>query len=146
MIAEELYKGRSCEELGLSDVACSSRKETLARFLLTWDGVDFYSSYQRWIVAEAKGVEAVQHVVPTDPPSGKQEPMPSYGSMFKELSDSIHHIVRSGIAVCSVEKHETRYAICLTCEFLHAGRCSKCGCFMKLKAKFEAMKCPEQKW
>lgn len=146
MIAEELYKGRSCKELGLSDIACSSRKETLERFLSVWDGIDFYHSYHKWIVSEEKEARTEQSIEPTASFANKQEAMPSYGSMFKELTDSIHHIVRSGIAVCSVEKHEERYAICSACEFLHAGRCSKCGCFMKLKAKFEAMKCPEQKW
>lgn len=46
------------------------------------------------------------------------------------------------------EKYAERIAICASCEHLiqPTFRCSKCGCFMKLKAKLEDAKCPVQKW
>lgn len=41
-----------------------------------------------------------------------------------------------------------RFEICKTCEFLteHTNRCQKCGCFMTVKTKLEAAKCPLGKW
>ena len=43
---------------------------------------------------------------------------------------------------------ERRYAICQECPFFMKGskRCSKCGCFMKLKTSLEQAKCPVHKW
>lgn len=40
-----------------------------------------------------------------------------------------------------------RLAICASCPFLVKGKkCSKCGCFVRLKAKFKSCHCPEGKW
>lgn len=41
-----------------------------------------------------------------------------------------------------------RLTLCNSCEFFNSdsGRCSKCGCFMKIKAKIQAAKCPIGKW
>ena len=46
------------------------------------------------------------------------------------------------------ELHEARLEICRACEFFkpRTERCSKCGCFMKLKTKLENAKCPIGKW
>jgi DNA gyrase inhibitor GyrI len=40
-----------------------------------------------------------------------------------------------------------RWAICQTCpELTPNNRCKQCGCFMKLKTKVKAAKCPIGKW
>ena len=40
-----------------------------------------------------------------------------------------------------------RWDICLGCEFFKdSGRCSKCGCFMKVKTQFIHASCPVGKW
>ena len=40
-----------------------------------------------------------------------------------------------------------RWTICQTCpELTDANRCKQCGCFMKLKTKIKAAKCPIGKW
>ena len=40
-----------------------------------------------------------------------------------------------------------RWAICQACpELTEANRCKQCGCFMKLKTKVKAAKCPKGKW
>ena len=39
-----------------------------------------------------------------------------------------------------------RWDICLGCEFLNNNKCSKCGCFMKVKHKLAMAKCPIDKW
>ena len=41
-----------------------------------------------------------------------------------------------------------RLAICAECPFFikRSKRCSKCGCYMKLKTSLEQAKCPVGKW
>ncbi len=41
-----------------------------------------------------------------------------------------------------------RLAICQACEYLIAGerRCSKCGCFVEVKARFRTQACPQGRW
>ena len=40
-----------------------------------------------------------------------------------------------------------RWAICQACPELTSGnRCTQCGCFMKIKTKVRAAKCPLNKW
>ena len=43
---------------------------------------------------------------------------------------------------------EARLAICEECEFFisQTSQCSKCMCFMKLKARFLKTTCPISKW
>lgn len=43
---------------------------------------------------------------------------------------------------------EERFSICKQCPELIAGvnQCKKCGCFMELKTKLHAAKCPLGKW
>lgn len=46
------------------------------------------------------------------------------------------------------ELAESRLAICRTCDFfnLRLEKCTKCGCFMKLKTTLERAKCPIGHW
>lgn len=46
------------------------------------------------------------------------------------------------------QKAFDRLAICNTCPFLirPTWTCSKCGCFMKVKARLDKSTCPENKW
>ena len=41
-----------------------------------------------------------------------------------------------------------RLALCEACEFFKAdeGRCSQCGCYMHVKARFRSAKCSKGKW
>lgn len=43
---------------------------------------------------------------------------------------------------------QARYDICKPCDNFkkELATCTKCGCFMKVKVKFENAKCPEGKW
>jgi len=54
----------------------------------------------------------------------------------------------AGLPIASDAVIEERIAICESCEFYikSTTNCKKCGCFMKLKTKFEGMSCPIQKW
>jgi len=46
--------------------------------------------------------------------------------------------------------YNQRIEICKKCEFvketLRQIRCSKCGCFMSLKARLSMLECPAGKW
>ena len=45
------------------------------------------------------------------------------------------------------EDVDHRWALCQACpELTPANRCKKCGCFMKVKTKIKAAKCPIGKW
>ena len=48
----------------------------------------------------------------------------------------------------SKETTDNRISICEECPRLIklTYTCSKCGCFMKVKTKFEQSKCPLEKW
>lgn len=47
----------------------------------------------------------------------------------------------------SAEEKARRLAICEGCEFFTAQRrCTKCGCFMDVKAGWRAARCPVGKW
>jgi len=41
---------------------------------------------------------------------------------------------------------QQRWNVCQSCVFFQRGRCSKCGCFMKLKTQLASASCPENKW
>tara|TARA_B100000925_G_scaffold33189_1_gene21995 strand:+ start:1629 stop:1799 length:171 start_codon:yes stop_codon:yes gene_type:complete len=43
---------------------------------------------------------------------------------------------------------QARFDICKSCEYFikEGSRCSKCGCFMKLKCKAKMAHCPVNKW
>jgi hypothetical protein len=47
----------------------------------------------------------------------------------------------------SEELAEERMSICQACpELLPTKNCKQCGCFMTIKTKYEAAKCPLGKW
>jgi hypothetical protein len=43
-------------------------------------------------------------------------------------------------------QQKERERICLTCEHLRMGICTKCGCVIKGKVKFAKTSCPLKKW
>lgn len=46
----------------------------------------------------------------------------------------------------SEEIYEERLSVCKSCEFLNAGTCGACGCYVELRAAARAGKCPYKKW
>jgi len=46
----------------------------------------------------------------------------------------------------SEEIYEARLSVCKSCEFLNAGTCGACGCYVELRAAAKAGKCPYKKW
>lgn len=69
--------------------------------------------------------------------------------MLQASRDSkVTDLVNPKIARASKEKAQKRYDICSDCELFDKafGRCTSCGCFMKLKTTLEISKCPKGKW
>lgn len=46
----------------------------------------------------------------------------------------------------SEEHYEARLAICKTCDYLNAGTCGACGCYVELRAAAKISRCPYKKW
>ena len=77
----------------------------------------------------------------------KEPEMPSVSDQAKGLVKSTAKHVRSGFKVVDSEIFNRRKDMCNNCEFLTTSkRCSKCGCFMKVKARWETSKCPIGLW
>ena len=77
----------------------------------------------------------------------KSRGLPSRSQMASNFAKNVAAITRSGVSLCSEEEHDKRFSLCKSCEYLsEKERCMKCGCFMKIKTKFAAMKCPIGKW
>lgn len=76
--------------------------------------------------------------------------MPTALEMMKNLATTGKDIVTSTLkgnpSLASEDERHRRWAICQGCPFLQNDRCTKCGCYMKVKVAFHATKCPEDKW
>ena len=46
----------------------------------------------------------------------------------------------------SEEEYERRLAVCKSCDYLNAGTCGACGCYVELRAIAKAGRCPYKKW
>jgi hypothetical protein len=76
--------------------------------------------------------------------------LPSVLQMAKNLMEDSTKIVTNALqgnsTLVSDDIRTQRWSTCQTCEFLLNDRCTKCGCFMKVKVAFQTSKCPEGKW
>lgn len=152
-IAYRIYSGETAEQVGITPVGYASRKETLDRFLATAPPLmDFDAEYVQWLrgdIAGQRGENIVsssrKEETPIDTTSccGKT---PTVADQIKSASKAALRYARSGGKLVNDEIYQTRIGICRACEFLHGGRCSRCGCFMRLKAKLPAEKCRVGKW
>ena len=72
---------------------------------------------------------------------------PSLAKQARNLAQTAGQIARNP-KVANDDLYEQRMKICRACAFFDAEqvRCRKCGCKLKGKARFEAAKCPIQKW
>lgn len=60
----------------------------------------------------------------------------------------VYKLIKEGKMLADAEKANQRMNICENCEFLKKDfyQCDKCNCFMKVKTKLFAAKCPIEKW
>lgn len=63
-------------------------------------------------------------------------------------SDVVKNYIQNGEILSGDEKIDFRINVCYNCKCLdkETSRCSLCGCFMKVKVKLDAAKCPIGKW
>ena len=72
-------------------------------------------------------------------------------TMAKNLYHAIKAITKSRCEFTKIQEYQRRLDICRQCEYLIPTnrdrlRCGKCGCYMIVKAKFQVMTCPADKW
>jgi len=80
--------------------------------------------------------------------------MPPVSEQVKGFGLAIMKMIEGGVKPADPETLKKRQGICDGCEFLGRdgdpphwqGRCKKCGCFMKVKARIAAMTCKIGKW
>lgn len=44
------------------------------------------------------------------------------------------------------EVYENRLSVCKQCDYLEAGTCLACGCYVELRAAVKKNRCPYKKW
>lgn len=44
------------------------------------------------------------------------------------------------------EVYEGRLTVCKKCDYLEAGTCGACGCYVELRAAVKRNRCPYKKW
>jgi len=92
--------------------------------------------------------KGVARTPPSKPPSKKQR-QPSIFKKGANFIKSAAKHVAGGMKAVSQEEMDRRMAICEGCEFFTGGdrpKCSKCGCHLKIKARWESAHCPINKW
>jgi hypothetical protein len=90
-------------------------------------------------------------VCPDDVPCVEvTDELPSAMEMAKNLMRDGTTILKGALGgnktLADDSLREHRWAICEACPMLQNNRCTKCGCFMKVKVAFAATKCPLKKW
>ena len=80
-----------------------------------------------------------------------EQSLPTAKEMMKNLLTDgkamITNAMKGNPTLVSDEVREHRWATCQACPFLtDNNRCTKCGCFMKVKVALVTSKCPENKW
>ena len=77
---------------------------------------------------------------------------PSIGDQAKNLGTSLHELMSRAMQgnrlLAPRDTQFKRLEECKACEFYDEsqGRCTKCGCFMKMKVTMSFEKCPVDKW
>lgn len=154
MIARRIHDGETAEQIGISEPNYKSRRETLERFLVSWNGIDFESSYAAWIKGQPEGMSNCKGC--TEKPatseyhkcnSCEQKLNPTTTEMVKSATRAFTEYVMSGGKKVSDEVHVMRWQLCESCsELIDGKRCRKCGCFMKIKTWLPGQHCILNKW
>ena len=70
--------------------------------------------------------------------------------LLKEMSDKAYENIGECISLIPDDKkaeaglYKERLEICKTCDCLINGMCSKCGCFVELRAAYNHTRCPHE--
>jgi len=75
-------------------------------------------------------------------------PPPQYPSTFRQIRNAagatVNHVV-DGMATVDDTEYNRRMDICKSCPLFIASeqRCSKCGCYLEVKARWRSSNCPD---
>lgn len=67
-------------------------------------------------------------------------------NLFSDATALLKNAVTGGPTLVPDELREARWETCQACPLLQNDRCTKCGCFMRVKVAFTVTKCPVGKW
>ena len=70
----------------------------------------------------------------------------SFFNLSETLINTLRVYKERGALIAQEPIQESRINNCLNCEHFARGTCKKCGCFMNVKVRLEAAKCPIGKW
>jgi len=59
---------------------------------------------------------------------------------------AVADFMRDGMKLVSHEEHRQPLETCDSCEPRRGGRCMRCGCRLRVKARGHAFRCPLDKW
>lgn len=74
--------------------------------------------------------------------------LPGFFETAKNFTKSAAEHIADGMKNTEKTLQEKRMDVCRRCEFFikETERCSKCGCYLQLKTKWNSAKCPIKKW
>lgn len=89
-----------------------------------------------------------QKIIKATKPKSKKPKTPSKLQMAKNFLKSAGAHVVNGMKHANDEVQQERIDICSDCPFISQdrGRCTKCGCILSVKIKWESSSCPIGKW
>lgn len=77
----------------------------------------------------------------------KHGDLPPMRKRISNLAVAFKQFAADGFELATDKTYQDRLDICAGCEHLMGGSvCTKCGCYMRIKAKLAIMKCPINKW
>lgn len=67
---------------------------------------------------------------------------------FMNFTKSVVAHATNGFKASTEDMQEKRMSICQQCEHMDKlnVKCNQCGCFLRVKTKWESEKCPLDKW
>tara|TARA_R110002020_G_scaffold23035_1_gene77159 strand:- start:4643 stop:4975 length:333 start_codon:yes stop_codon:yes gene_type:complete len=72
--------------------------------------------------------------------------MPGAVRQVWNFTKSVTNYVRSGMENIDDQGYQVRLKICDGCPFRENDRCTKCGCFIEVKARWAKEACPDHRW
>lgn len=97
--------------------------------------------------AYMKIVEAANNQFAQADGNKTDKPLPPLMAQVGNLVSAVGHHMATGFKETDDEILKERVTLCNNCEDMRTdGRCSKCGCCMQRKAKWDSAKCPVNKW
>jgi hypothetical protein len=142
-IAERIYNGETAGVIGIGEPEYLERKKLLEEYLSEhdWNGVFFVEWLHQKdnLIVVGRGYADAQIWVHSQLPPSAKEKANGFLSSAKD-------VVVSGMKFAPKEEYDKRISVCSGCLYFKDARCQKCGCYIKIKAKFGATSCPLNLW